>query len=139
MTLQIYEVIDDAIAAKSKADKIQVLRDNETWALKDLLRGTYDDTVSWLLPTGDPPFESPEEHNAPKSLHTIHKDFIYLVKGGKGEGMQTFRREKMFIDMLEVVPPGDAKLLLLMKDKKQLGKGLTKKLVEEAFPNLIQK
>ena len=139
MTLQIFEVIDDAIAAKSKADKIQVLRDNETWALKDLLRGTYDDTVSWLLPTGDPPFKGPEEHNAPKSLHTIHKDFIYLVKGGKGEGMQTFRREKMFIDMLEVVPPGDAKLLLLMKDKKQLGKGLTKKLVEEAFPNLIQK
>ena len=139
MTLLIYEVIERAILAKSKADRIQVLRDNETWALKDLLRGTYDKSVTWLLPPGDPPYEGPEEHNAPKHFHSIHRDFIYLVKGGKGDNMQSFRREKLFIDMLEVVPPGDAKLLLLMKDQKQLGKGLTKKLVEEAFPNLIQK
>ena len=138
MTLQIYEVIEEAILAKSKSDRIKVLRDNETWALKDLLRGTYDDTVQWLLPSGDPPYESPEEHNAPQSLHRTHKDFIYFVKGGKGDDMLTARRERMFIGMLESIPPGDAKLLLLMKDKKQLGKGLTKKLVQEAFPDLIK-
>ena len=45
----------------------------------------------------------------------------------------------MFIEMLEAVHPKDAEILLCMKDKKQLVKGLTKKLIQEVFPNLIQK
>jgi len=45
----------------------------------------------------------------------------------------------MFIDMLEGIHPKDAELLILMKDKKSLAKGITKKLVEEAFPKLIVK
>ena len=32
-----HEVFEDYAKAKSKAEKIAVLRSNETWALKDLL------------------------------------------------------------------------------------------------------
>jgi hypothetical protein len=44
----------------------------------------------------------------------------------------------MFISILEAVHPEEAEVLVKMKDKKQLVKGLTKKLVEEAYPGLIQ-
>jgi hypothetical protein len=62
-----------------------------------------------------------------------------FIKGGKGDQIQGFKREKMFIDMLEAVHPEDAKLLIKMKDKQNLGKGITKKLVQEAYPGLIIK
>jgi hypothetical protein len=40
--------------------------------------------------------------------------------------------------MLEVVDPDDAKVILGMKNRKLLYKGLTKNLVAEAFPNLAK-
>jgi hypothetical protein len=39
--------------------------------------------------------------------------------------------------LIEQIHPDDAELLLKMVAKKQLAKGLTKKLVEEAFPGLV--
>jgi hypothetical protein len=47
----------------------------------------------------------------------------------------------MFIKLLEAIHPNDAKVIIRMKDKDLQGmyKGVTKKLVEEAFPGLIRK
>lgn len=135
----IYEVIELASKAKTKKDRISVLREHESWALKDLLRGTYDDLVQWSLPPGAPPYEPAAESSVPSTLHNQHKKFKYFVKGLAGDQVQAFKRERMFIDMLEGIHPKDAELLILMKDKKSLAKGITKKLVEEAFPKLIVK
>ena len=63
----------------------------------------------------------------------------YFVKGLIGDQLNPIKREKMFIDMLESVHPKDAELLLAMKDKKILAKSVTRKLIQEAFPNLIVK
>jgi hypothetical protein len=40
--------------------------------------------------------------------------------------------------MLESIDPRDAKVLIGMKERKQPFNGLTRKLVEEAFPNLTK-
>jgi len=138
-TINVYEVIELASKAKTKKDRISVLREHESWALKDLLRGTYDDLVQWSLPPGAPPYEPAAESSVPSTLHNQHKKFKYFVKGLAGDQVQAFKRERMFIDMLEGIHPKDAELLILMKDKKSLAKGITKKLVEEAFPKLIVK
>ena len=50
MKLLVHEVIDKAGKARKKEDKISILQANESWALKDILRGTFDSTVNWLLP-----------------------------------------------------------------------------------------
>jgi hypothetical protein len=49
--------------------------------------------------------------------------------------------ESMFIKVLEAIHPKDAEVVIAMKDKKFNGKykGLTKKLVSDAFPGLISK
>jgi len=139
MARLVYEVIDNAAKAKTRKEKIEILQQNESWALKDLLRGAYDESIQWKLPPGEPPFEKCEEHNYPTNLHRKNTEFAWFVKNGKGEDMPAVKREGMFIRMLEAVPPREAELLLLMKDKKQLAKGITKKLVQEAFPGLIRK
>jgi len=136
---QIYEVIEMTASKRSRNDKIKVLRDYETMALKDVLRGAYDDLVQWNLPEGTPPYEPAEESSVPSSLYKQHLKFKYFVKGLAGDKILKPKREKLFIDMLESVHPKDAELLCIMKDKKQLGTGITKKLVQEAFPNLLVK
>lgn len=137
--LNVYEVIEQVTKEKNRANKISILQKNNSWALKDVLRGTYDDLVQWSLPEGNPPYEPSEEHNCPSSLFKQHKNFKYFVKGLEGDQVNNVKRERMFIDMLESIHPKDALLLLKMKDKKQLGVGITKKLIQEAYPDLIKR
>ena len=51
--------------------------------------------------------------------------------------MVPLKRENLFIGILEAVHPDDAKLLLAMKEKKLPYSGLTPKIINEAFPELI--
>lgn len=44
MRLDVHEVLDKARKARHKADKVRILKENETWALKDILRGTFETT-----------------------------------------------------------------------------------------------
>lgn len=137
-TLLIYEVFEKVSKAKTREDKINILRENESWALKDVLRGTFDDSIHWLLPAGSPPpYEPADPRSTPTNLLKQHKQFSYFVKGGKGTDMLTVKREGLFIRLLEQIHPKDAELLIEMINKKSTVKTLTKKLVQEAFPNLI--
>jgi len=53
-----HEVLDKVVKAKSRPDKIKILQEqNNNWALKDILRGTFDDAIQWELPTGPVPYE----------------------------------------------------------------------------------
>ena len=138
-TKLIYEVLDLAEKAKTKEEKIKILKVNESGALKDVLRATYDDIIQFLLPGGTPPYTPNQEGSIPSNLLKQHMNFKFFVKGLAGEKMMGVKRERMFIQMLESVHPKDAELLLLMINKQQLRKGITKKLVQEAYPGLISK
>lgn len=139
-TLRIHEVFEQLGKHKTKAKKIEWLRKNKTHSLSSVLRGAFDDKVVWLLPAGDPPYVAAAPHEETSSLHKQHLKFMYLVKGVReAESIPSFKREKIFLDLLETIHPEDALVVLKMKDKKPPAKGLTKKLVEEAFPGLISK
>ncbi len=133
-----YKILEKVSAAKTRADKIKLLQQHkDNWALKDLLRGTFDDAVQWLLPKGKVPYEPAPEGSHPSEWTQHNKKLAYFVKGGQGERMKTIKREKMFLDILETVHPRDAELLAGMINKSLPIKGVTKKLVQEAFPDLI--
>lgn len=133
----IFEVIEAAKNAKTKHEKIEILRKNESWALKDVIKGTLDPTVEWLLPKGTVPYTPCEEHNAATNLLRQNKKFAYFVRGGKGTQVAPFKRESIFIGLLEGVHPKDAELLVNMINKEPFKGGLTPKLINEAFPNLL--
>lgn len=136
-TLDVYEVFELFEKAKTRKDKIEVLKANETWALKDILKGALDPKIEWLLPKGEVPYTACEEHNAPSTLLRKNQDFRYVVKGGGGEKMPSFKREKIFLGIVESIHPKDAELVCAMINKKLPVKGLTVKLVQEAFPGLL--
>lgn len=134
MDLLVYEVIEKAGSAKKKADKINILRKNDTWALKDILRGTFDSKVVWDLPEGSPPYKPSEPQSAPSNLLRRNTQFRYFAKGGVH--VNSIKRESMFIGLIESIHPKDAELVIAMINK-QKPTGISRAVVEEAFPGLL--
>jgi hypothetical protein len=137
MSKLIHEVLTEVNKQKTKKDKIKVLKQNETWGLKDIIRGSMDPTVVWNLPGGDPPYTACEPQNAPANLQRENTKFAYLRKGFQGDDLPPYKRESILFGILEGVDPGDAALVVDMINKKTPA-GLTKPIVEEAFPGLLK-
>lgn len=137
MKLLISEILQKAHNAKTKAEKIKILRDNETQALKSIFIINYDESIVSLLPEGAPPYEKNEapagtEHTVlEKEQRLLH----HFFKGGST--IPNMKRETMLIQMLEGLHPDEAEVVVLAKDKK-LGKRykVTKAAVSEAFPSI---
>jgi len=135
----VYEVLEQFEKAKDRKAKIQVLKQNDTLALKSILAGALDPKVEWLVPKGPVPYTANEEHNAPSNLISKYKDFRYVVKGGPGERIPSYKRESVFLGILESIHPRDAELVVKMINKEKPCDGMTLKIVKEAFPDIIRK
>tara|TARA_B100002019_G_scaffold289487_1_gene305201 strand:+ start:856 stop:1287 length:432 start_codon:yes stop_codon:yes gene_type:complete len=137
MQLLLNEVLQKVSNAKTKAQKVKLLQQHNTPALRQILIANFDDSVISMLPEGDVPFEQndvPEGTEHTKLIHEYRKLYLFF-KGGAN--LSQNRREMLFIQLLEGLHKGEAEVLCLMKDKK-LGKRwkITKQCVEEAFPQI---
>jgi hypothetical protein len=136
MTKLVYEIIDLVRKQKTKKEKVDILKANESWALKDILRGTYDPRVQWNIPEGQPPFRPSREESVPGNLLRENTKFRYFVKGGEGDKLPKVKREAMFLGLLEGIHPKDAELVIAMINKTAIN-GIAKSIVKEAFPGLL--
>lgn len=135
---QVYETLDKVTKAKSRKDKVSILQKEQSNALRDVLRGTFDNVIQWNLPAGTVPYNPSSDESPPTTLLREHMKFKYFVKGlRESERLTSVKREKLFLDMVETVHPRDAELIVTMINKKPPMKGITKKLVTEAFPDLL--
>lgn len=135
-------MLETVAKAESRKEKLELLKQFNCLELRDILKGAFDDTIEFTLPKGVPPINEDEKKNYDKTrLLSETKKFRYFVKGGPGDQVNRVRREKMFIDILYRVDSKEIPLICHMKDKTLDGvyKGVTKKLVQEAFPGLIVK
>tara|TARA_R110000868_G_scaffold21879_1_gene90525 strand:+ start:855 stop:1286 length:432 start_codon:yes stop_codon:yes gene_type:complete len=136
--LEVFEVFEDFLKVTSRKERLDILKKHESWPLKDVLRGIFDDKVQWNLPRGEPPYKPCTVGTVPSTFLKQNVSLKYFVKGVRdSENMSVIKRERKFLDMLETVHPADAKLLVSMINKQNPVKGLTKKLVQEAYPDLI--
>ena len=130
------EVLDKVAKAKTKKQKIELLRQNNTDALRMVLKSSFDPRIEWELPEGDVPYtpnEAPEgtEHNM--LVHEARTLYHY-IKGGNPKLTQN-RRENMFIQLLEGLHRSEAEIIVAAKDKglHRKDKGLSANVVREAF------
>ena len=138
MDLLISEILDKVSKAKSKQEKVNILRENDHQSLRMVIKSSFDSNIEWQLPDGDVPY-SPN----PAPMGTEHtllekeaRKFYYFIKGG-ADNLPSMKKENMFIQMLEGLHEEEAKVLCLVKAK-QLGKRyrITKAVVQEAFPTI---
>jgi len=140
--LLVTEMLEAVAKAEARKEKLELLKHFNCLELRDILKGAFDDTIEFTLPKGVPPINEDEKKNYDKTrLLSETKKFRYFVKGGPGDQVNRVRREKMFIDILYRIDSKEIPLICHMKDKTLDGvyKGVTKKLVQEAFPGLIIK
>ena len=137
MQLLLNEVLKKISNAKTKAQKIKLLQEHNSPALRQILIANFDESIISMLPEGDVPYEkneAPEDTEHTKLVHEYRKLYLFF-KGGANVSQN--RRETLFIQLLEGLHQGEAEVLCLMKDK-QIGKRwkITKQCVEEACPQI---
>jgi len=132
------EVLQKVSNAKTKAQKIKILKELRTDALVSILIWNYDDSVKSMLPEGDVPYtpnDAPVGTEHTRLLQEYRKLF-HFVKGGN-DSLQRTTRERMFIQLLEGLSSAEASLICLVKDKKLQKKyKVTKACIDEAYPDI---
>ena len=137
MKLLLNEVLQKISNAKTKAQKVKLLDEYNTPALRAILIANFDESVISMLPEGDVPYkknDAPEETEHTKLEHEYRKLYLFF-KGGAN--ISQTRRETLFIQLLEGLHKGEAEVLCLVKDRK-IGKRwkITRQCVEQAFPSI---
>jgi hypothetical protein len=130
-----HEIFTKVNNAKDKPLKIEVLRNNDSQGLRQLLKAAFDPKITWDLPEGTPPYianEAPAGTDHTSLLDEARKLYLF-IKGGSN--IAKVKKETLFIQMLEALHKDDAKALIDIKDKKLnlVYKGLTENAVKEAF------
>ena len=141
----LHEFFTEVEKEKSINKKAEMLKERDTIGLKAILRATFDDTIKWLVPNTTPPYEAndaPEWDLADQRLEKAAEklgQFVQVngVLPDQGQNVNQVRREQIFIQLLEALHPTEAKILLWSIKGKMPYKGLTKNLVNKAFPGMI--
>lgn len=132
------EVLTKVSKQRTKAKKIQVLKENESLHLKAILIWNFDDTVLSVLPEGEVPYNKNEAPAGTEHTYLAHewKVLYNFVKGGN-DFLRPVKREQLFLQLLEGLHPDEADIVCMVKDKNLTEKyKLSRPVVEEAFPDI---
>lgn len=136
--LSIAEVVSKLQNSQSKTERLEILKNNDSVALRGILRMNYDNSLKLSLPEGAPPYK--KSHMpvgfGETTLLASSRSWYVFSKESAPTVLQS-KREFLFIKLLESLDPAESTILLLAKDKK-LDLGLTKKVIDEVFPGLIR-
>lgn len=136
MKLGVAEILKKASEIKDDAARVEWLRVNANPSVQTILRYAFDPKIVWQLPEGVPPYKPNDLVDQQHRLYTELRKLYLFIEGGN-PNLKPLRREQLFIELLEVVDPEDAKLLLAAKDKTVPYPGITKQIVAKAFPGLV--
>lgn len=139
MKLLIPEILVKVNEAKTKEEKIALLRKHDSQPLRGMLYLAFV-PVAWKLPEGDPPYK---KNSTPLGLSesTLYREArkMYIWVGNQPSTLTRIKREQLFIELLESVHSTEAQLLLDLKNQnfKKTYKKVTEDIVREAFPGLL--
>ena len=134
----VHEILELVDKQRTKAKKIEILKEYDDLALKAILIWNFDPTAISVIPEGPVPYKENEvpvgtDHT---SLRREWKNLYHFVKGGN-DRLSAIRRETMFIQMLEGLHPEEAKIICLVKDKNLESKfKITYDIVQQAYPDI---
>ena len=135
MKLLVSEILAKVAAAETETKKINLLRENYSPALEDVLHWAYDPTIKFFTNKVPPytPDQSPDGL-AMTTLYSEHKRFYLFLEQTK---VDPARKTVLLIQMLEALSSAEAKILenILLKNIPEV----TKDLAEKAYPGLLQR
>ena len=136
MRKSISSILKTVSEGKTVNDKVALLQQLATEPVLIILKYAFDPEIKFALPKGAPPFKPCPFLDQQGMLYTEARRLYLFVEGGN-PSLTKLRRESLYIQLIESIDPNDAKLINCVKDKKLPFKGITAKVVIEAFPNLF--
>jgi hypothetical protein len=137
--LLLSEILRKVSNAKTKQEKVSLLRTHNSTALRQLLIINFDESIISMMPEGDVPYTP---NDAPLGtdhtrLESEYRGLYRFFKGGQDK-LPALKRESMFVQLLEGLSAEEAELLVLVKDGRmnENYKRITKAVVSEAYPNI---
>ena len=136
----IHEILELVGEQRSKAKRIEILREYRDDSLTAVLIWNFDERVQSAIPDGQVPYEPNDvpvgtDHT---SLRREWKTLYHFIVGGNPT-LSSLRRESMFIQLLEGLHPKEAEIICLVKDKEleSVYPKVTLDVVEQAFPDIV--
>jgi hypothetical protein len=130
------EILKKVHNAKTKPEKIAILKEHDCEQLRMIVKSSFDPAIEWVIPEGEVPFTRNEavagtEHTV---LRRESRKLFHFIKGGN-DALPLFKKENMFIQMLEGLHHSEADLIIAAKDKNlhKTYKGLSEHVVKDAF------
>ena len=136
----IHEILDLVGEQRTKAKRVDILKEYRDDSLTAILIWNFDDRVQSAVPAGQVPYKENEvpvgtDHT---SLRREWKNLYHFIKGGN-DSLSGLRRETMFVQMLEGLHPKEAEIICLIKDKEleSVYPKVTFDVVKQAFPDIV--
>ena len=137
--LLLSEILRKVSNAKTKQEKVNLLRKHNTVALRQLLVINFDESIVSMMPEGDVPY-TPNDAPAGTDHTRLEQEYrgLYRFFKGGADKLPSLKRESMFVQLLEGLASEEAELIVLAKDGRitEKYKRITKAVVSEAFPQI---
>ena len=134
----ITEILQKVSSTKTKKEKVDLLQEYNNSGLRSILIINFDESLKFLLPEGDVPFNANEAPAGTDHTRLDHeyKGLYRYFKGGDST-IKSMKREQLFVQLLEGLHKDEAELLVLACNKELQSKyRVTKAVVEQAFPQI---
>lgn len=130
------EIFKKASLLPTHEERIQYIRENQNELMRYIVQGALHPGVEWLLPTGEPP-HIPGPTRDTEGI--LYKEFgrLYIFCKGGNPNLKQYQREKLFVDLLSLLHPEDARLLCAVKEKNIPYPYLNYEFFQEAFPDWL--
>ena len=136
--LLLSEILRKVSNAKTKKEKVTLLRKYNSTALRQMLIINFDESIISMMPEGEVPY-TPNDAPIGTDHSRLEQEYRGLYRFFKGGAkLPSIKRESMFVQLLEGLCAEEAELLVLAKDGRmnENYKRITKAVVSEAFPQI---
>jgi hypothetical protein len=141
MIKNVYEILDEFRSAKTKAERIEVLQKNASNHFQWVLKYTFDPTIEFYVN------EFPHNYIEPDTFpgiryagieSEIKRAYLFIKGNETADRLTEQKRNQILVQMLEAFEPKEATIFINMMKKDLKVPFLTKTLVQEAIPGLLQ-
>lgn len=136
----VYEILDEFKTVKTKAERIDVLRKNDSFALRQVLLGVFHPSVKFTVDKA-PDFrrvDMPAGMSYGHMTEALSRVYLFMQDNPRvPAGLTEKRKTEILIQILESLEEKEADVFIGLLKKDLKTPYLTPALINEAFPNLL--
>lgn len=137
----VYEILNDFRQAKTKSERIEVLRKNDSYALRNILYAVMNPNIKFDVEIPDfKRVDIPVGMSYSNMTDALQKAYLFQKDNPRvSPNLTNKRKSELLAQILESLEEKEADVFISMLKKDLKVPYLTETMVNEAFPQLLQK